>query len=858
MTIRRTLARFALGTVTLVTAALGLAAPLSAQSAGETVDIVIGARYGAGGLQRLFLGDHYRDAWTSTVTLPVLDLRSFAGGLTPERMGGGQQTISLVLRGEDGRRYSFRLIDKDPTPALPPELRETAADALLQDQISASHPLGILIVQPLEEAAGVLHAESRPFIMPDDPALGEFRETFAGQAGVIAERPGDEADEDAIFGGFDNIDGSNRIFRRVAESHEDRVDARAFLNARLLDLVMGDWDRHRGQWTWARRSGSRDWLPIPEDRDQAFSRLDGLLPSSAHAYVRQLVGFHEEYPGIYGLHHQARELDRRFLAELGRDDWDAGARELQSKLTDAVIDDAVRRLPDVMYELDGAFLARSLEARRDALPAAAGALYEFLAIDVEVHLTDLADEVRVTSMADGRVEVSARPADGGDVFFRRTFDPAETEEIRIFMGDADDVAVLDGTGRLGSVVRIVGGGGDDEVRYDQDVGAAIYYDAAGRNRVTGSAPGTSIRTAAYEPPPTPEDDHNTPPHSGSWTVPLGSLLFTSEYGLVARFGATRFGYGFRRDPYASRARYGGGISTQGRFEGRLAFDFYRESSGQHFSLELFGTQFGLVNFYGFGNETPEFALPDSSHVLMSTISVEPRYGFAVGENGDLGVGLFGRYSNADSDDNPFLPSGVEPEPLYGAGHFLRAGAFAEFSLDTRDVPGAPTQGATLAIRGTYTPALFDVDDAYGSLEGTATTYLSAVSAPLEPTLALRAGAKRVWGEDIPFFDAAFVGGGATLRGFDLQRFAGDTALYGTAELRLFLFRLGFLTLGDFGLLGFADAGRVYVDGESPGDWHSSFGGGVWLGILGRANGLSAAIASGDNGSRVHIAFGMPF
>jgi len=183
----------------------------------ESVNIVIGERYGAGALQRAILGGHYRDAWTSEVRLPVLNLETFAGGLTPERKGGGQQTISLILLGGNGRRYSFRLIDKDPTPALPPELRGTAAAALLQDQISASHPLGILVVNALEDAAGVLHAESEPFVMPDDPALGEFRSEFAGQAGMISERPGDEENPDAIFGGFDNIDGGNRIFRRVAE-----------------------------------------------------------------------------------------------------------------------------------------------------------------------------------------------------------------------------------------------------------------------------------------------------------------------------------------------------------------------------------------------------------------------------------------------------------------------------------------------------------------------------------------------------------------------------------------------------------------------------------------------------------------
>jgi hypothetical protein len=35
----------------------------------------------------------------------------------------------------------------------------------------------------------------------------------------------------------------------------------------------------------------------------------------------------------------------------------------------------------------------------------------------------------------------------------------------------------------------------------------------------------------------------------------------------------------------------------------------------------------------------------------------------------------------------------------------------------------------------------------------------------------------------------------------------------------------------FGVLGFADAGRVYVDGQSPGGWHTAAGGGIWVGYL---------------------------
>ncbi|GEM_PF-5821701 len=84
-----------------------------------SVTLVPGARYAAGGLHRLFMGDGYRDLWTHPFEVPVLDLHSFAGGLTPLRSHVGSQTTSLRLQGADGKQYQFRSVDKNPVMVLP-------------------------------------------------------------------------------------------------------------------------------------------------------------------------------------------------------------------------------------------------------------------------------------------------------------------------------------------------------------------------------------------------------------------------------------------------------------------------------------------------------------------------------------------------------------------------------------------------------------------------------------------------------------------------------------------------------------------------------------------------------------------
>src|SRR5687768_17945785 len=84
----------------------------------DTVVAAPGVQYRAEWLRRTMLGANYRALWATPVPFEVLDLATFAGGLTPTRRGGGLQTKSLRLKGADGHEYVFRSLDKDPSRAL--------------------------------------------------------------------------------------------------------------------------------------------------------------------------------------------------------------------------------------------------------------------------------------------------------------------------------------------------------------------------------------------------------------------------------------------------------------------------------------------------------------------------------------------------------------------------------------------------------------------------------------------------------------------------------------------------------------------------------------------------------------------
>ena len=331
----------------------------------RTVTVVPGARYQAGWLYGFFLGEHWRDTWTTPVQVPLLDLDAFDGGLRPDRLAGGMETVNLHFKSGNGNTWAFRSVDKEPGRTLDPDTRDSWIGDLFQDETSTAQPYGALMVPPLLDAAGVLHTTPQLAVLPDDPRLGEFHQ-YAGMLGLLEERI-ERGLEEATM-----VSDTLTLFQRLEDRGDERVDARAYLRARLIDILVGDWDRHVFQWRWARfeKDGERLWEPIPRDRDQAFSRFDGVVPSVAEYYTKQLAGFAPGYAPIDKLTFSGSYTDRRFLVALDKKDWEAVTSEVVAKLTDTVISEAVHRLPPPLYEKDGADLEKSLRSRRDALAEA--------------------------------------------------------------------------------------------------------------------------------------------------------------------------------------------------------------------------------------------------------------------------------------------------------------------------------------------------------------------------------------------------------------------------------------------------------------------------------------------------------
>jgi hypothetical protein len=872
-----------------VTARTGLAAAVfalwclpgpgaSEEGGARTRLVAVAPRYAAGAFHRWMLGSAYRRLWATPFRVEELDLATEAGGLAPVRRVGGQQTKGLALRGGDGRDYTFRAIEKDPTNILPEELHGTFVEALVKDQMAAQHPAGALVAEVLSRAAGVPVVPVRLVVLPDDPALGEFRAEFAGVVGTFGEYPQPASAGHTGFHDATEILTHDRMYARFEAGPDARGDARALLRARLLDLVLGDFDRHRKQWRWGRIPASPLWQPFPEDRDQALARYEGVLPASVSRYVPQIQSFGPRYANISDLTYNGREQDRWVLPELGRDTWVEVAAELQARLTDEVIDAAARRLPPEWFAVDGERLIADLRARRDALPDAALRFYRHLAAQVDVQGTDLGELARATRAPSGalEVELSRLGADGstGPAFLRRRFLGNETREVRLYLRGGNDRAVV--VGPAGSIrLRVLGGPGDDRLD-DSAGGGTRFYDSEGSDDVV-RGPGTRWSTRPYQAPPGPRNAPWIPPRDwGREWYPLPALGYSSDYGVFVGAGFVTQGYGFRRHPWADQHELTAGWAFGARqpridYRGELRL----EGSRAHAGLNARFSGLEVLRYYGFGNETTADHDDDFYKVRQKQVGFAPSLSLPLVGKLELTLAPLVQYSDTEEGDRL-----VDAEAPYGSGAFGQVGGLARLRLDTRrpllagatglQLPilggspagGYPVGGAYLEARGAVFPKAWDVEGTFGWVEGQASTYLTA-GAKGRLTLALRGGGRRVFGR-YPFHEAASLGGGElfggadTLRGFRANRFIGDASLYGNADLRLYVSSFFAALPGEWGLFAFADAGRVWLEGEVSDTWHSSYGGGLWFGLLARRNAIAVSIARGDERTALTVRAGFSF
>jgi hypothetical protein len=774
----------------------------------------------------VLLGTNYRSEWRSSVTVPVLNLKTDFNGLTPEKEGGGKETHTLHLKDKDGNHWVLRSVEKFPGKVVPPPIKGTVAEYIVRDGVSGSYPYSVLSVGTIAKAAGVPYFPNTLVYIPDDPLLGKFRDKFKNTLAFLELRTwknnnGKEALE------------TDSVIHEVQKSGNHKVDQQAVLKARLLDNFIMDFDRHDSQWDWAQKDsvGMTWYYPLPKDRDQAFFKADGLVPKilSHRVETGLLQGLRAKAKNIRTFNYSEAAFDRTFLSELDETDWNNAIKQFLSVMTNSVIENALHKQPKEIQAYHAQQIIDVLEKKRTFFESDMMEYYRFLSRTVSVVGSNDPEVFTITKHSDGSVIVQVQNAKTLRTTYIRSFNPSVTKEIRVYGLGGNDKFLVSGKGSP-IKIRMIGGSGNDYFSNDAGSGKVIAYDMSSENnKITGRGIINHISNDT-----TNNKYNRTANEYNSHSFGIqpefsldGGFYIGPSYKIITR--------GFRKEPYASMhklfvTKLIGGDSWHFHYDG----EFMRVAEKTDIILEgdaLLPTT--RTRFFGWGNTT----VFDKSKGLayykvlynMTEASVRARYWvtpalqlqygpllqnfnvFKPGDNEKYLVALYPSQSNNTIYDRKWYAGGEfravfntkndELIPLRGIYATVYSRNLAGISKSTSKLNQV---GAVLSL---YTDALYEKHVILATTFGYHTTM-----------------------GDLELPQAQYLGFKQDLRGYRYQRFGGTSRAYNNTEVRVNFGDANFYIFkGPIGILAFHDIGRVWIKTDRSNNiWHTGYGGGIWL------------------------------
>jgi hypothetical protein len=773
-----------------------------------------------------FFGKNYRKEWAAKVKLPLIRLSALHGGLHPEKAGGGMQTKSLRLVDVQGKEWVLRSVEKAPDKILPENLHGTFVVDWVEDAMSAQHPFAALVVPPLAAAAGIPHANPIIGVVAPDQNLQEYTDEFVGRICLLEER------EPA-----GDTDNTIEMLADLDKNTLNRVNAKNFLKARMLDLMLADWDRHEDQWRWVKdKSGKgKNFMGVPRDRDQVFHVSQGLFPKiAALPWVNPLFdNFEGNIPRVKYSIYKSRFLNPYPDAQLSHEEWMKIAQDFVASQTDDILEHGLRRLPPEIYAIRHDELLKKLKSRRDNVPEAMSAYYTFVNETVDIKLSDKPEVVTIDDAGDKglRVLVKQGNVDSPAVIMDQVYDPKITRELRVYAAGGSDAIVVNSS-RSDIKLRLIGGTGEKVISGDGAGKKVNVYNRLENGKLpVGSRFKLHLSDDSLNTKFVPSNPYNV------W-MPLASAGLNLDDGFLIGLG---FKYtkqsGFRKLPYASvqRVMLNHSFATSA-FRLKYNGEWIHVAGTTDFTLQaLVNAPDNTTNYFGTGNETVLVKGDNYRRFYRTrynTFFLDPSLRWRFGTGTSLSVGPSVQLYRMDEADNVGrLIKNTSVIKSYDSTTVGRRkahlGLRINYVVDRTSSSILPSSGyLIMADLAGYT-GLNANAKSYLQIRPEITFY-QKVGAWAKVVLSDRIGGGISIGRPA-FYQSMFLGGQGNLLGYLQNRFAGSHMVYNNLQARIRLANVAsYILPGQLGFTGFFDTGRVWAKHDDSADWHFGKGGGIYF------------------------------
>ncbi|HET8839057.1 MAG TPA: metallophosphoesterase [Flavobacteriaceae bacterium] len=824
-------------------------------------------------------GKRYGNLYTTKIEVPIADLDTLYGGMEILSAGGGHQTKSLAAKDSEDHEYRLRQIAKSALlliqntafqeEPVEKKFKNTIIEDALNDFFTSSHPFAFMTIPTLSEAAGIYHTYPELYYLPKQDNLKTFNYEFGNELFMIEKHPGESYLDTKLWGNpNEDIENTAGVYARLRRDEKYSVDEKTYIRARIFDMLIGDFDRHEGQFSWAehkKENGEHYFVPIPEDRDQAFADFDGPFFGT----LRALVGFAKQFarygPTVHNvkwLNAAGLSMDRTLIEHLGKETWIEQAKYLQEHLSDSIIEKAFSALPVEFQNESTKKLAEDVKARRNNLVKITERYYRYMAKLQIITATDKDDHFEIERLPEGKTRIKvSRIKDGKttEPFIDRTFYSEITHEIWVYGLDDDDVFEVHGNGDADIHIKLIGGLNNDVYRITSGKNLAIYDYKSKPNTFEKIGNANLHITDNYE-----YNHFDKDKKIFSTNLILPAFGYNPDDGFKIGVTDVYTVNGFKRNPFSQQHKLRAGyyFATSGfdlEYEAQFAnvVGYFNLLVGAYFTSPNF-----TRNFFGYGNETPN--LEDELSKDYNRIRIS-RMGVDIGLIREGPFGSNFRYKailhsvQLEATANRFLVDNVVPSSttteFYDRKYF--AGAEAAYWYDSYDHILNPTRGMKFEVSGGIKTNVEETENTFGFINSYVEFY-NALTRNRKWVLKTNARTRFNISDGYEFYQAAQLGGGTGLRGYRNERFTGKTAFAAGADIRYSFdeFNTRFLPF-QIGVYVGGDVGRVWGERFDSDRWHNDYGGGFWINSANAING-TFGLFNGEDGLRFSFGFGFSF
>ena len=814
---------------------------------------------------------HYKNLYLKKFDFKVVNLDTLYGGLTPIKLGGGNQSVSLRLEDKDGKEYVMRRLRKSATQFIQvkafqenymkDQFENTAAQHFLMDFYTTAYPFAALVTGNLSDIVGVYHSNSEIFYVPKQAALQHYNETIGDDLFMFEERSTKDFKHLTSFGSPDDIVSTDEVMNSLMKDEKYQINHSQYIKTRLFDMWLGDWDRHEDQYRWAtfkNDDGTVLFSPIPRDRDQAFPKFDGFLTQATTTLIpalRLMQSFSNDIKNVKTFNQVIYKTDMMLINQSNLNEWIEEATFLEQHLTDDAIEKAFANFPDEFNDENIENIKLNLKKRRNHIASWAKEYYNILNKNAIIVGTDKDDNFEITRLENGNTRIKVirnkKNKSNNDIVYEKIFSPEITKEVWLYGLDDNDHFVVNGSGKAAIKILIIGGQNKDTYTIENPSKIHIYDYKSKKSIFEGENVKRTL-TNDYD---INNFDHHKFKHNLRQILP--SIGYNPDEGLKIGTLTHFTKFNFENNPFSQKHSIGLKYFTATNgFEASYKGEFVHVIGHLNLGIEtLYTTPAFSQNFFGFGNET--INLEDDLDIEYYRTRLEQfQVKLSLIKHGSVGslwnISVPFQYIKPNDNDNRFVEQLFSSEELK-AKKFM--GIETVYSFVNNNNNTFSTLGIEFNLVAGWKTNLEQSKQNYGYLSPSLKLNYPIVKNEILTLSTLWKGTV-ISNSKYEFYQASSIGGKDGLRGYRNERFSGKSSYYQNTDLRLNLFKFNAgLVPAKFGMFSGYDYGRVWLENEDSSKWHSSVGGGIFVNGAGLFT-LQTSYFSSDDGGR--FMFGLGF